>query len=163
MEALVFWLFAILAVAGAVMLIFHKNPIHSALSLIATLFSTAALYVLLNAGFLAVMQVLIYAGAIMVLFVFVIMMLNLQSAELGIRSHAVKKAIAAAIAIAVGVKFITVLGGLSIDKAVLGEGFGTVQTVGQIMLVDYVLPFEAVSVLLLSALVGAVMIAKKRV
>lgn len=163
MDAFVFWLFAILAVAGAVMLIFHKNPIHSALSLILTLFSTAALFVLLNAGFLAVIQVLVYAGAIMVLFVFAIMLLNVQTEELGIRRHAVTKAIAASIAIALGVKFMAVLGGLSLESAVTGEDFGTIKAVGRILLVDHVLTFEVTAVLLLAALVGSVMIAKKKV
>ena len=76
MEALIFWVFGLLALVMGVLVVFHKNPISSALSLIVVLFCTSALYVLLQASFIAVIQVMVYAGAIMVLFVFVIMLLG---------------------------------------------------------------------------------------
>lgn len=163
MEAIVFWVFALLAVAGAGLLIFHKNPIHSALSLILTLFCTAALFVLLNAGFIAVLQVLVYAGAIMVLFVFVIMLLNLQREELGRRRHTAKKAVAAVVAAAVGIKFMFVMGSQTVERASVPESFGSLETVGRLIFSTFLLPFEAISILLLAAIVGAVMVAKTRV
>src|SRR5947208_16763996 len=81
METAVFLLFAALAVASAVVVVAHRNPVHATMSLVVTLFSVAVLFVLLGAPFLAALQILIYAGAIVVLFLFVIMLLNLQKAE----------------------------------------------------------------------------------
>lgn len=172
MEAIIFWLFALVAIIGAVLLIFHKNPIHSALSLILTLFCTAALFVQLRAGFIGVLQVLVYAGAIMVLFVFVIMLLNLQREEFGSRRHRVQKAAALVIAAAIGIKMIVALSArgflgmgdnsiASLEK--LPDSFGSVESVGALIFTEYLLPFEAASVLLLAAIVGAVMVAKTRV
>jgi len=163
MEAIVFWIFSILAMFGGLMLVLHKNPINSALSLILTLFSTASLFVLLNAGFIAVMQILVYAGAIMVLFVFVIMMLNLQGERLGMRRHKIRKGLGLFVIIAIGLKFAQVLATSSIDKATLPEGFGSVENVGMQIFVQNVLPFEAIGILLLAAVVGAVMVAKTKV
>ena len=145
------------------MLVFHKNPIHSALALILTLFSTAAMYVLLSAGFIAVMQVLVYAGAIMVLFVYVIMMLNLQREELGIRRHAVTKIMGTVVIIAIGTKFIMAMSKLTLARAPLSDTFGSLENVGWRMFTDYFLPVEAVGVMLLAAVVGAVMLAKTKV
>ncbi len=163
MEAFVFWVFAILAVIGAGLLIFHKNPVNSALSLIMTLFCTASLFVLLHAGFVAVLQVLVYAGAIMVLFIFVIMMLNLQRESLGLRRNAFKKALAAIIALALGVKMALIMGAQTLPRPELNAWFGSVERVGALLFTEYLLPFEALSVLLLAAIVGAVMVAKTRV
>lgn len=163
MEAIVFWSFSFIALLSAIMMVFHKNPIHSALSLIVTLFSTACLFVLLGAGFIAVMQVLVYAGAIMVLFVFVIMMLNLKREELGLRRHRIKKAIGMIICIVVGVRFASILFTQTFDKATLPQNFGSIENVGSIIFTSYVFPFELVGVLLLSAVVGAVMVAKTKV
>ena len=163
MEAIVFWGFSLMALVSAVMMVFHKNPIHSALSLIMTLFSTACLFVLLNAGFIAVMQILIYAGAIMVLFVFVIMMLNLQREGLGIRRHRIKKAVGMIACILVGIRFASVLFSQNIDKANLPADFGSIENVGTIIFTNFFFPFELIAILLLSAVVGAVMVAKTKV
>ncbi len=162
-EAIIFWIFSLMALAGAGILIFHKNPIHSALALIMTLFSTAALFVLLHAGFIAVLQVLVYAGAIMVLFVFVIMLLNLQREEWGLRHIAVKKAVAIVISVAIAVKFVTVVAFANVPRVPLPENFGSIEKVGMLMFTDFLLPFEAIAVVLLAAVVGAVVIAKTRI
>ncbi len=162
MDAIIFWPFALLALLGAVLLIFHKNPIHSALALIMTLFSTAALFVMLHAGFVAVLQILVYAGAIMVLFIFVIMMLNLQREELGLRRHAAKKIVATVLALGIGLKFALVLTAQLLPRAELAASFGSVENVGMMVFNDYMLPFQAIGVLLLSAVIGAVVVAKTR-
>ncbi|RJO63127.1 MAG: NADH-quinone oxidoreductase subunit J [Myxococcales bacterium] len=162
MDAILFWAFALGAVVSAGLLIFHKNPIHSALSLIGVLFCTAALFVLLHAGLLAVLQVLVYAGAIMVLFVFVIMLLNLQREELGLRRHGVKKAVAVVAAVLLFAKFATVAMGAPLPKAEVPPAFGSLERVGELLLTSYVLPFETVALLLLAAMVGAVVVAKTK-
>lgn len=163
MEAVIFWMFSLLAICGAVLLVFHKNPIHSALSLILTLFCTASIFVLLHAGFIAVMQVLVYAGAIMVLFVFVIMLLNLQREELGLRRHALKKALAAALVLIMGLKFAAVMAVQNTVREPLPDSFGSIENVGVLIFTDFFLPFEAIAILLLAAIVGAVVVAKTRV
>lgn len=167
MEAIIFWIFALLALTGAGLLIFHKSPINSALSLILTLFATAGLFVLLHAGFIAVMQILVYAGAVMVLFVFIIMLLNLQREELGLRRHRVKKLIAMVLAGALGVKLASVVGQMALGDSPatsrITPTFGTIESFGMLLFTDYVILFEAISILILAAIVGSVMVAKTKV
>lgn len=160
---LVFWSFALLALLGALGVLFAKNPIHAALALILVLLSTAGLYGLQNASFVAIMQVLVYAGAIMVLFVFVIMLLNVQREELILRRHAVKKAIAAVLALGIGAGLITQLLAVTITPKGRGGEFGSLENIGAQLFSGYMLPFELLSLVLLVAIVGAVMIAKKDV
>lgn len=162
-EPIAFWLFSALALLGALFVIFQKNPINAALGLILTLLSSAALYGLLSAGFVAVLQILVYAGAVMVLFVFVIMMLNVQREELILRRHAVKKAVAATLALGLAFELLAQFQALRIARAALPQNFGSLDRVGELLLSSYALPFELMSLLLLVALIGAVMSAKKHV
>jgi len=162
MEPILFWIFAILAVLGGALVILLSNPVRGAMSLVATLFCIAALFVLLDAHLLAVLEVLVYAGAVMVLFLFVIMLLNLREEELGARRFTLVKTAGFAAVIGVGV----MLGGAVATRggrAAVPDSFGTVAAVGEVLLRDYLLAFELTSILLLIAVVGAVILAKRKI
>ncbi len=167
MEYILFFAMAFLAIVFGLMVVFHKNPIHSALSLVALLFNTAGLYALLQGEFIAVVQVLVYTGAIMVLFVFVIMLLNLKREELELHRLGWHKYVGAFFMLIIGIRLAVEIISeknadmFSIPSKVAG-GFGTVESVGESMLGHYVMPFEAVGVLLLAAIVGGVVLGKKR-
>lgn len=167
METVVFYVFAALALAGGLMVISFKNPVSSALSLVLTLFSTAVLFVLLLAHFVAVIQVLVYAGAIMILFLFTVMFLNLKPGALDFESKHLGFKVSILLVILAFVGYFASLGfkkGLLL-KSTGGpdiEGFGSVQGVGMSLFTDYLLPFELTSILILVAIIGVVAIAKKR-
>lgn len=166
-EHILFFAMAALALFFGAMVVFHRNPIHSALALIALLFNTAGLYAMLMGEFIAVIQALVYTGAIMVLFLFVIMLLNLRSEALGIHKLSAYKYAAIAAAAAIGAKVALVLfapsaSSLYSPPASLPHGFGGVEQVGEIMLAKYFIPFEAASALLLTAIVGGVVLGKKK-
>jgi NADH-quinone oxidoreductase subunit J len=162
MEPVLFILFGAIAVCGAIMVVTRKHPMASALYLILTLFAVAALFVLRQAHFLAAVQVIVYAGAVVVLFVFVIMLINVPSSRLPVER-------------ATAVRFLGVVaaGLLILETAVLARRFsmpkgpaaqvGTVETVGRALFTDYLLAFEVTSVLLLAAVIGAIALAKKRI
>jgi NADH-quinone oxidoreductase subunit J len=173
-----FWIFGPAALLSAVGVIRGKNPIYSAFWLIACFFFLAGIYVLLAAHLIAVLQILVYAGAVMVLFVFVIMMLNLRDEELG-RARVTGMKILGVVAVAAiaalllraafpapapplpGQQIVVMKSGLepTADLAV-NNGYGTVKEVGRYLFNEQVLGFEAVSLLLLVAIVGAVVVAK---
>lgn len=159
----VFSFLSVLTLFGALGTIMSKNPIHSVIYLILTFFSLSAHYVLLNAQFLAAVNIIVYAGAIMVLFLFVIMFLNLKQ-----ESEELKRNRTIAFAVGIGV----VLGGLLIlylrksereypNVATFNSQTGMIESLGSLLYKDYMLPFELISVLLLVALVGAVMLGKR--
>ena len=164
-EAVLFWAFGSLAAGLALLVIVLRNPIHCAVALVGNLFCIAALFAMLDAHFLAAIQVLVYAGAILVLFLFVIMLLNLNQDELGSPRQTAAK-IAGSILLAwVGFKLVTKMAG--VEGAGSGfpeppETYGTIELVGRLIFGQYLLPFEVASVLLLAAILGAVAIAKKR-
>lgn len=167
METVVFYVFAALALAGALMVITFKNPVSSALSLVLTLFSTAVLFVLLLADFIAVIQILVYAGAIMILFLFTVMFLNLKPGALKFESENLGFKVSALLAILLFVGYFASLGfkkGLSLSSTSAPdlEGFGSIHGVGMRLFTDYLLPFELTSILILVAIIGVVAIAKKR-
>ncbi|MFP2962629.1 NADH-quinone oxidoreductase subunit J [Myxococcus sp. 1LA] len=165
-ELILFGAFALLTLLSAGTVIFARSPINSAMALVSTFFFLAGIYVLLWAHTVAVMQVLVYAGAIMVLFLFVIMLLNLgESPTRGkptlarIAGGAATVGLFAALAI--------ILLKVPAEPATLSTGaqasFGTIATMGQVIFTQWLLPFEAVSLLLLVAMVGAVVVAKSRI
>ncbi len=164
MTLVLFFLFAALAVGAAVMVVAHRNPIYSALFLIITLFALAGLYVLLQAPFIAAIHVIVYAGAIMVLFLFVVMLLELDK-----QSAARKKSkiftgislVAAGILVVELAIFITA-GEFDSAPATALEpvAAGDTQSIGLLLFTKYLFPFEVASVLLLSAIIGAVVLAK---
>ncbi len=164
-ESVLFWLFAMLTVLSSVGVVIFRNPIASAMSLVAAFFFLAGIYVLLWAHTIAILQVLVYAGAVMVLFLFVIMLLSLT--EVGpIGKLSFWRVVGGASAIGLGVCLVAAVArmpGAGGVAAVNPATFGTLKELGKILYTAYLLPFEAVSLLLLAAMVGAVVVAKSRV
>jgi NADH-quinone oxidoreductase subunit J len=143
------------------MVVYSKNPVHSVLYLIVTFFSIAGHYILLNAQFLAAVHVIVYAGAIMVLFLYVIMMLNLNQDTEPQKSNYLKLAAT----VAGGIFMIVLIGSLKGVENIenlnaANQGAGLIKNLGQVLYRDYMLPFEMASILFLAAMVGAVMLGK---
>lgn len=156
-----FYFLSFLAVLSALMVVFSKNPVYSVLYLIITFFTIAGHYVLLNAQFLAVVHVIVYAGAIMVLFLYVIMLLNLNKETEPHKSTILK----VAATICAGLLLVVLVGSLKgTETLVIPHGkatdIGLVENLGKVMFNDFLLPFEITSILLLAAMVGAVMLGK---
>ena len=163
MESLFFWLFGGIAAVLGLLVIIFRNPIHSAMALIGNLFCVAALFALLDAHFLAAIQVLVYAGAIMVLFMFVIMLLNLKPDELNPVKQTATKIVGGVLLGWLTIKLIIVFSGSSMAGLPdVPPDYGTLESIGRMIFNQYLLPFEVASVLLLAAILGAVSIAKKR-
>lgn len=161
---ILFYVFAFLTlVCGALVVAnpFSRNPVTSAMFLVLTIISMAGLFVLLHAFFLAAVQVLVYAGAVMVLFLFVIMLLDLKEEE----RRKVKKIGLAAGLVSVGAIvgiFLKSLSATNLVQNVSGTlGEGTTRELGKMLFTNYLLPFEIVSILLLVAMVGAILLSKK--
>jgi len=163
-EIVFFWIFAVPLMISALGVVFARNPVYAAMSLVSAFFFLAGIYILLTAHLIAFLQIIVYAGAIMVLFLFVIMLLSLSDAELGFDKIT-------------AVKWVGMLGGLGVFALVIraisqlpaqgmrpvAADFGTVRAVGMLLFTQYLLPFEATSVLLLVAIVGAVVVAKQKI
>jgi NADH-quinone oxidoreductase subunit J len=185
MTEIIFYVFAVAAIVSATLCILQRNPVSAALWLVSTMFSLAAIYVLLNAQFIAAIQVLVYAGAIMVLFLFVIMLLNLGHAESDLRGPST---IAATVVI-VGLLAIELFALLQYTPRKLASEFsqfpnftdpatvfvaghitqqesaarGVVGAVAAPLFQVYLIPFEITSILLLVAIIGAVVLAKRKI
>ncbi len=167
MELLIFYPLAFVCVVLAMLVVFNNSPIGSAVSLIGMMLCLAAVFVLLQAHFLAALQVIIYAGAIMVLFMFVIMLLNLSDddKEWKARDRNLFLSVTAGLLI-IGVlyKFLDITSSTEFNSpAKVPDSFGTVAEVGRALFTDFVLPFEVASILLLVAMIGAVVLAKSKV
>ena len=163
-ETILFYGFGGLAVLLGLLVILFKNPVDSAVALIGNLFCVAALFALLDAHFLAVIQILLYAGAILVLFLFVIMLLNLKTEELGRARRTSAKWIGLVLLVW---SALLIVGLLLPEETVSGfravdASYGSIETVGRLIFGRYLLPFEVTSVLLLAAIIGSVAIAKKK-
>lgn len=159
-----FYFLTFLALMSAVMVIFSRNPIHSVLYLILTFFTLSGHYVLLNAQFLAAVNIIVYAGAIMVLFLFVVMFLNLRQ-ETQEQTSLLSKI---ASVTAGGLLLIVMVGALKDlslgtvePTANFDSQIGMVERLGKVLFEKFLLPFELASVLFLSAMVGAVMLGRK--
>jgi NADH-quinone oxidoreductase subunit J len=158
-----FYFFAFIAIAGALgMLLNTKNTVAAALSLVATMCSLGAIYVQLDAYFVGALQIMVYAGAILVLFLFVVMLLNLRHDSFGAGGKA-KTVLATLGAIALGVGFLSLLPGAFGPAAEIAAGFGGYRAIGSELFTSYVLAFEVTSLLLLGAMIGAVILAKRRI
>ncbi len=167
-ETVLFVVLAVVTVITAILVIVQRNPVASAIFLILTLFSLAGIYLLLNAQFIAVLQVLVYAGAIMVLFLFVIMLLNLEREKKLITRHRMQKVLG----VFLGVALLSQIG--MIFNSVLLEGskgkfppetvaaLGNTQAVARLLFTEYLLPFEITSILLLVAIIGSIVLAKRQ-
>ena len=170
MTQTVFWIFGVIAMGSALLCITRKNPVASALWLVVTLFALAALFVLLDAQFIAVLQVLVYAGAIMVLFLFVIMLLNLGRPG----PSDIKGPLGLGVAVLLGAALLFLLQPMTrttLPSAItlppgsvlaLQQQQGIVGAVANPLFGAYLIPFEIASVLLLAAIVGAVVLAKRK-
>ncbi|MHB1844642.1 MAG: NADH-quinone oxidoreductase subunit J family protein [Deltaproteobacteria bacterium] len=158
-----FWVFAALAVLGGLGVIASKNPVHGAMSLVGALFALAGLYLLLDAQLLAALQVLVYAGAVMVLFLFVLMLLNLSPGDLGPGRFGFGKLLGALSAAGITTAIVLTLAKLPTRDVRAPSDFGTVAAVGRVLYRDFTLPFEATSLLLLAAIIGAVVVAKGKI
>jgi NADH-quinone oxidoreductase subunit J len=163
-EQITFFVFAVPLVLGAAGVVVARSPMYAAMSLVGAFFFMAGIYVLLSAHLIAFMQILVYAGAVMVLFLFVIMLLSLGNED---KEHERQKAM----------QLLGTLGAIALvalvasasrevagtDPAVVAADFGTVKAVGRALFTQYLLPFEATSLLLLVAIVGAVVVAKEKI
>jgi len=168
MEIAIFLFFAVVAIASAANILIQRHPIYSALSLIVTFIALAGIYIQMHAEFIAVMQIVVYTGAIMVLFIFVIMLLNVGAEErVPDKIHVVKY---------FGLPLVVLLiveAGLMVARSFSNEGIavesasinlsGNTQLIGRVLYTQYALPFEVTSVLLLVAIVGAIVMAKKEI
>ena len=165
MQDLLFYLFAAATLICGTLVVanpFSRNPVTSAMFLVMTIVSMAGLFVLLHAFFLAAVQVLVYAGAVMVLFLFVIMLLDLKEEE----RRRIRKSAAILGVAAVGVIYVLLsraLGGLAPvpNPAALPPMDGATAALGRVLFTEYLLPFEIISVLLLVAMVGVILLSKR--
>ena len=164
METVVFFALAVVAIASALLLVLFRNPVYSALSLLTTLLCVAGLFVLLQAHFLAAAQVIVYAGAVMVLFLFVIMLLNLGASETieavsgRYRGFAILLLSTMLLAF-LGLTSLRQIGGQPVPNRELAADNTTY--VGKLLYTDFLFPFELTSMVLLVALIGAVVLLKR--
>ena len=167
-ERVLFIVFAVFAVAGGIGTITRKNVVHALLLLVFTFLNIAAVFLLTQAYFLAVIQILVYAGAIMVLFVFVIMLLNLRTFEQEEQTHRRQRWIALVLSILVLAEFVIVLAGITFTSVrggftpeAMSEAGGGTRVFGEALFNNMLLPFEVASVVLLVAMVGAIILVKR--
>ncbi len=165
-ENILILFFSVVAVVSAVIMITRRNPVNSALWLVLNFFCVSAIYLLLRAQFIAIIQVLVYAGAIMVLFLFVIMLLNLQDETKLTEQFSYKKISAIILSLLLFASLGITTYFAFMDKfpalSPAAENIGTVKTIGKELYTTYSFPFEAVSFILLAAIVGAIILAKKK-
>lgn len=157
---------AILAVASALAMVMSKNTVNSALFLVLNMVSLAGLFLLLKAQFLAIIQVLVYAGAIMVLFLFVIMLLNVDAEESLFNKMRIKYFVAFLLGVGVFSQILYSLGSFSDTLPTVAPEMaevGTVEAVGEVLFTQYLLPFELTAILLTAAIVGAIIVAQHKV
>jgi NADH-quinone oxidoreductase subunit J len=170
-DALLFWVFAAVTVAGSLVVVSQRNPVYSLISLVGAFFGLCGLYVLLEAPFLAVVQIIVYAGAIMVLFLFVVMVLNVprEDAAEWDRSHPLYRPMAVrvggALAVLLALEIVWALSRTSGIAMGVGEerpAVSSVAELGRVLFTDYMFAFEVTSILIIAAMVGAVVLARKR-
>lgn len=171
-ETILFYLVASVAIMAAISVIMQKNPVYSVISLIVTLVSLAIVFLLLNAQFLAAVQIIVYAGAIMVLFLFVVMLLNLSKEDPG-EEGGDKLFIQKKSGVILGATLLVIFG-LVIKSSFFGgqvgnytpemiNSVGNTELVGKLLFTDFLLPFEITSILLFAAIIGTIILAKKKI
>ena len=170
-EQLAFYVFAAIAVLGSLFVILQRNPIYSVLSLVGAFFGLSGLYVLLDAPFVAIVQIIIYAGAIMVLFLFVVMLLNVprEDAAEWDRTHPLYRPWPRRIGALLAILLVAQLGwalwrtpGVSEGVGVQSAGITDIAELGRVLFTDYMFAFEVTSILILAGMVGAVILARKQ-
>lgn len=166
-EALLFAMFAGVAIGCALGVVFHRNPVHCALLLVGVLLSLAGVFIILHAQFVAALQVIVYAGAIMVLFLFVVMLLNVKG-ETPLLTPGTAKGFGFLFGLLIAVELLWIVllpggpEGAAIPAAPLPSDFGSPAALGRLLYTVWLYPFEVTSVLLLVAVVGAVVLAKRK-
>jgi NADH-quinone oxidoreductase subunit J len=160
MHLILFFVFAGFCLAGAVNLLLQSHPINSALSLIVVMVSLAVLYLMLGAEFLAAAQVIVYAGAIMVLFTFVVMLLNAGREERTMGSRTWRAVGFPAATVILGVLATVILKAQGLGVARLSDGITSTEDLSKVLFTELLLPFEVTSVLILIAILGAVALAR---
>src|ERR1019366_301645 len=160
MDVILFLVFAIIAVVCAINVVVQTHPISSAVSLVGVMASLAVLYLLLGAEFLAAAQVIVYAGAIMVLFTFVVMLLNAGREERTMGSRTARKVGFPAVVAILGVMATVILRAQGLGVAGLRDGITSTEDLSKVLFTELLLPFEVTSVLILIAILGAVALAR---
>lgn len=162
MEVILFYIVSAIALAGGLFFVCSKNPLYAILSLIVVMFSIAGLYILLNAQFLGIVQIIVYAGAIMVLFLYILMMLSLKEENESRKAtwRMVLGAVSAGLLL-VGLTGMLKGGSAGLINPHTSADVGLTKNLGKLLFNEYVLPFEIASVLILSGIVGAVFVGKK--
>ncbi len=163
-EIIVFFILALIAVASALGMLFSKNAIYAAIFLVLNFATVAVFFLTLGGTFLAIAQIAVYAGAIMVLFIFVIMLLGAE--KLGqSQTLAWQKPLAIGLGVVLLAEFVYVMltqAGVPADMAALPDGFGSPYEIGKLLFTEYLLPFEVTSVLLLVAMIGAIVLTRQK-
>lgn len=167
-QLILFYVLAVLSVGGALSVLLFRSPVYCAMALVGTFGFLSAIFILLNNEFVAAIQLLIYAGAIMILFLFVIMLLNLRTDTPFAHKWSLPKLLGTAVAVAILSQMIGVINSPAAKMGPKGQyspefvaDKGAVELIGSILFTEYVLPFEVISVLLMVAVIGAVIIAKR--
>ncbi len=165
MIQVIFIILSFFAIASAVVMIYAKEPMTSALSFIVTLLSLAGLFALFNASFLFLVQVIVYAGAIITLILLIIMFLNIQEENLPKEPHKLRDMIIATVfIIPVNIAILKSLSNLQdLDLSNIDKDFGGVKAIGMVLYRDWLLPFELISILLIVSLIGAIIFAKRKI
>ena len=170
-DALLFYAFAAVSVIGALLVVAQRNPVYSLVSLVGSFFGLCGLYVLLEAPFVAVVQIIVYAGAIMVLFLFVVMVLNVprEDAAEWDRAHPLYRPMAVRVGGVMAALLALELGwalsrtsGLSVGVADDKPAMSSVAALGKALFTNYMFAFEVTSILIIAAMVGAVVLSRKR-
>ncbi len=168
MEALIFYVLGAVTVASAVCVILLRRPLHNVLFMILTMIGLAGLFILLNAEFVGMVQLIVYAGAVMVLFLFVIMLLNLDQLPSLSDPGAMRWWVGIALAVGLVVLLIPIIrafvppAGQGALTGAGAQGLSNTEIIAKALFTTYLLPFEIASVLLLAAIIGAVVLARKR-
>ncbi|MGD0338415.1 MAG: NADH-quinone oxidoreductase subunit J [Bacteroidota bacterium] len=165
LDTVIFYLLGSVAIASALLMVTRRNPVISVIFLILNFFCLAGLYLTLHAQFIAIVQIIVYAGAIMVLFLFVIMLLNLGNEDQLREKIGWKKIVAIGLGVALALEVLYIVGYQSRLAAVQSPGaveIGTVESIGRVLFSEYLFPFEVTSLLLVAAIMGAIVLAKKK-
>jgi len=163
-EALFFYIFSILMLVAALQVVFSRQPIYSVLSLLVAMFCLAALFVMLGAYFVAALQILLYAGAVLVLFLFVIMLLKLDQETLARLKPFTRRGLGPFVAILFCAELVWLLSRSGISRPLTPRPIptGTVEEIGHLLFTKYLLPFELTSFLILAAIIGAITLARSK-
>jgi NADH-quinone oxidoreductase subunit J len=162
MAAIVFYIFSAITVLFAFLVISVRNPVTSALSLVASFFGISGMFVLLHAPFLGIVQILIYAGAILVLFLYVTMLLNVRATDSAMTHPWRRRLLAGGVAAFIAVALFCATAPRDLASAPLPGDFGSVASAGRLLLGPYALLFELISLVLLAGIIGTVVLAQRK-